>query len=416
MTDSVGKPAALPINADRLWHSHMDMARHGATPKGGVNRQALTPEDAAARELFMDWARNAGCTVQIDAVGNIFARRPGRDHDAPSVCTGSHLDTQPTGGKFDGAYGVLAGLEVVRALNDAAIETRRPIDIVAWTNEEGTRFAHSGSAAFAGLVELNRIYDCTDRAGTRFEDALTAIGAKGDLACGDRVFDSVFEAHIEQGPLLERDGLSVGIVTGARGQVRYDVTVTGMEGHTGTMPMDMRRDALTAAARLVVRMEEIGRRHPPQGVCTVGALTVAPNSRNTIPGSVRFSIDLRHPTSEGLASMAQAISDAVQEELARGRTAIELHILDQEPPIQFDDGLVQLLRDSAGICSIPCRDIFSMAGHDSCYLAPKQPTAMVFVPCRDGLSHNELESATASDLADGTRVLAAAMLARAGRV
>ncbi|MDW3207453.1 MAG: Zn-dependent hydrolase [Alphaproteobacteria bacterium] len=406
----------VSINPDRLWQSHMEMAKHGATQKGGVNRQALTVEDGAARNLFQEWCEDAGCQVEIDAAGNIFARRPGLDPDAEAVCTGSHLDTQPTGGRFDGAFGVLAGLEVVRSLNDAAIETRRPIDVVVWTNEEGTRFPYGGSAVFAGLMKLETVYDTVDSAGTRFEDALTAIGAKGNLPCGFRRFDSVFEAHIEQGPLLERQRLSVGIVTGARGQLRYDVSVTGQEGHAGTMPMDMRRDALTAAARLVVRLEEIGLSHLPQGVCTVGALTVAPNSIKTIPGRVRFSIDLRHPTAAGLAAMESAISEAFAAEQARDQVIVESRILEREPPINFDPDLVQLLRQSAESCGIAAADIFSMAGHDSCYLAPLQPTAMVFVPCRDGLSHNELESATPSDLADGTRVLATAMLARAGRV
>lgn len=415
MPESASTLEPLPIDAARLWQSHIDLAQHGATPKGGVNRQALTPEDGTARNLFRHWAEEAGCRVELDAVGNIFARRPGRKPDWPSVCTGSHLDTQPTGGKFDGAYGVLAGLEVVRALNDAEIETLHPIDVVAWTNEEGTRFAHGGSAAFVGLVDEDTIYNSVDAAGIRFEEALEAIGAKGKIPCGDRSFDSVFEAHIEQGPLLERDGLSVGIVTGARGEIRYDITVTGMEGHAGTMPMDMRHDALTAAARLVVRMEEIGLAYPPQGVCTVGALTVVPNSRNTIPGQVRFSIDLRHPTADGLAAMEAAIARAVEAERTQGRVAIDCQILDREPPVEFDGDLVHLLRQSAEICGIETRDIFSMAGHDSCYLAPLQPTAMIFVPCRDGLSHNELESATPEDLADGARVLATAMLARAGR-
>lgn len=409
--------SALPkIDTTRLWDTHMAMARLGATAKGGVNRQALTEEEAAARTLFIGWAEAAGCTVETDAVGNIFARRPGRRAELPAVCTGSHLDTQPTGGKFDGAYGVLAGLEVIRALNDAGIETERPIEVVAWCNEEGTRFAHSGSAVFAGKVPLETAYDARDPAGIRFEDALEAIGAKGTLPCGGRRYDSVFEAHIEQGPILEREGYAVGIVTGARGQTRYDVTVTGMEGHAGTMPMDMRRDALSAAARLVDAMERIGRSHPPQGVCTVGALTVSPNSRNTIPGQVAFSIDLRHPTADGMAAMERAIEKAVAEETAAGRVAIDLCVLDREMPIAFHPTLVAELRGAAARLARPVMDIFSMAGHDACYLVDLQPTAMVFVPCKDGLSHNELEAADPADLTAGTQVLAAAMTTRAMQV
>lgn len=408
--------APLPIDAARLWSSLEAMARHGATPRGGVNRQALTAEDGAARALFADWAAAAGCTVETDAVGNLFARRPGRNPSLPAVCTGSHLDTQPTGGRFDGVYGVLAGLEVLRALNDAGIETERPVEVVAWTNEEGTRFAHSGSAVFAGKVDLQSAYDATDADGIRFEDALNAIHARGSVPCGGRRFDSVFEAHIEQGPILEREGFAVGIVSGARGQIRYDVTVTGMEGHAGTQPMEMRRDALVAAARLVVEMERIGLDHPPQGVCTVGALSVSPNSRNTIPGTVRFGIDLRHPTADGIAAMEARIAAAFEAEAARGRVEIDARILDREAPIAFDPDLIALLKAEADVLERPVMDIFSMAGHDACYLAGLQPTAMVFVPCADGLSHNELESAEPEDLAAGAAVLGQAMLRRAQSV
>jgi beta-ureidopropionase / N-carbamoyl-L-amino-acid hydrolase len=404
---------SLPIDADRLWRSHEEMGQLGATPKGGVNRQALTAQDQQARALFTQWAQAAGCIVETDCVGNLFARRLGRDPKLPAVCTGSHLDTQPTGGKYDGAYGVLAGLEILRALNDAGIETERSIEVVAWTNEEGTRFAHSGSALFAGKADLEQAYNATDPTGIRFEDALTAIEAKGPLPLGNRPYDSLFEAHIEQGPILEREGYSVGIVTGARSQVRYDVTVSGAEGHAGTMPMTMRQDALTAAARLVVALEKIGQDHPPQGVCTVGALSVYPNSRNTIPGTVTFSIDLRHPTQDGITAMRAAIDDAMQTEQAKGKVTVCWTILDQEPPLTFDQDLVALLKAGAASLDIQVMDIFSMAGHDACYLSQDQPTAMVFVPCKDGISHNELESATAEDLAAGVEVLASAILARA---
>lgn len=406
---------ALEIDTDRLWQSLMDLAQLGATPKGGVNRQALTAEDQAARALFTLWARQAGCSVATDRVGNLFARRPGRDNALAPVCTGSHLDTQPTGGKFDGAYGVLAGIEVIRALNDAGIETQRPIEVIAWTNEEGTRFAHAGSAAFAGKIDLESIYNATDPHGIRFEDALQAIDAKGELDVGDHPMDSLFEAHIEQGPVLETAELPVGIVTGARGQKRYDVTVTGMEGHAGTMPMDLRHDALTAAARIVVALEAIGQDFPPQGVCTVGTLDVYPNSRNTIPGSVRFSIDLRHPTAEGITAMDARIAAAMAAEQDRGLVTVDCTLLDDELPLSFDGDLVSLLRNAAQEAGIPAMDIFSMAGHDACYLADQVPTAMLFVPCKDGLSHNELEDATAEDLATGAQVLGAAMLARAMR-
>jgi N-carbamoyl-L-amino-acid hydrolase len=415
MRNIVHESPLIQTDANRLWQAHEDMARHGATPKGGVNRQALTAEDGAARALFMQWAEDAGCSIETDAVGNIFARRPGLRPDLPAVATGSHLDTQPTGGKYDGAYGVLAGLEVVRALNDAGVRTERPIDVIVWCNEEGTRFAHAGSSVFAGKTPLEDAYGDTDADGVRFEDALTAIGAKGPLVPGARRFDSVFEAHIEQGPVLEAAGLPIGIVTGARGQIRFEVTVTGEEGHAGTMPMPMRRDALTAAARLTVRLEEIGLRYPPQGVCTVGALTVYPNSRNVIPGTVRFSIDLRHPTAEGLDAMADEIRVAMADERARGRVEVTCDILDREPPVGFDPEISGLLRDATVRVGHPAMDIFSMAGHDAVYVSDLQPTGMLFVPCAGGLSHNELEAAAKEDLAKGADVLATAMAARANR-
>jgi N-carbamoyl-L-amino-acid hydrolase len=404
---------SLPIDADRLWNSLEELGKIGATEKGGVNRQALTAEDQQARRLFTHWAEQAGCTVDTDCVGNLFARRSGRFPDLPAVCTGSHLDTQPTGGKYDGAYGVMAGLEILRALNDTGIETERSIEVVAWTNEEGTRFAHSGSALFAGKADLSTAYTDADPSGIRFEDALIAIDAKGPLPLGNRPYDSVFEAHIEQGPILEQEGYQVGIVTGARGQKRYDVTVTGAEGHAGTMPMMRRQDALTAAARLVVALEQIGQAYPPQGVCTVGALSVYPNSRNTIPGAVSFAIDLRHPTQDGIQAMAAEIDAAMCAEQSHGKVTVACTMLDQEPPLGFDPDLITLLKAGAASLECPVMEIFSMAGHDACYLADQQPTAMVFVPCRDGISHNELESARPEDLAAGTEVLALAILARA---
>lgn len=410
---TVKKQIPIQVNTDRLWQSHAEMGRLGATPKGGVNRQALTEEDRQARELLAEWGRQAGCNVELDQMGNLFLRRPGKHPNLPAICTGSHLDTQPTGGRFDGAYGVLAGLEVIRSLNDQGIETLRPIELVAWTNEEGTRFSHGGSAVFAGKETLQSAYDETDPAGIRFEDALETIGAKGPLPCGDRAYDCVFEAHIEQGPVLEAKGLQIGIVSGARGQTRYDVTILGQDGHAGTLPMAMRRDALTAAARLVGELEAIGQAYPPQGVCTVGALTVSPSSRNVVPGRVDFAIDLRHPTAEGLAAMEARIEAAMAAEGARPGIDVSCRRLDREDPITFDTALIDGLKEACAALDQPYMDIFSMAGHDACYVAGLQPTAMLFVPCKDGLSHNELEDALPEDLAAGAAVLATAMLARA---
>lgn len=403
------------VDEARLWESHMEMARIGATPKGGVNRQALTAEDGEARALLSKWGREAGCEVLLDTMGNLYLRRPGKNPTLNAVCTGSHLDTQPTGGKFDGAYGVLAGLEVIRRLNDLEIETVRPIELVAWTNEEGTRFSHGGSAVYAKKETLQTAYNECDPQGIRFEEALDAINAKGSLPCGDRSYDSVFEVHIEQGPVLEAKELQVGIVSGARGQSRYDVTVLGQDGHAGTLPMPMRRDALCATARLVTGLERIGLDHPPQGVCTVGALTVTPNSRNVVPGRVEFAIDLRHPTAEGLASMEARIAELMAPANQPEGIEVTCRHLDREDPITFDTELLDLLKAASKDLNLPFMDIFSMAGHDACYVSALQPTAMVFVPCKDGLSHNELEDALPADLAAGASVLANAMLARANQ-
>lgn len=403
----------LEIDPTRLWRMHEELAQLGATPRGGVNRQALTEADADARKLFQNWAKDAGCTVTTDAAGNLFARLDGREPTLPAVATGSHLDTQPTGGRFDGAYGVLAGLEVLNALKQTNITPLRPIEVVAWSNEEGTRFDHSGSAAFAGKVPLQDLYDATDTDGIRYEDALTMISAKGTAPCGGRRFDSFFEAHIEQGPILEAAGLSIGIVRGARAQTRFVFTITGEESHAGTTPMDIRKDALAAAARLVIALEQIGREHPPQGVCTVGAMEVYPNSRNVVPGSVRFWVDLRHPSNEGIASMTGAIDQAASRVGEECPVAIDHRVLDQEGAIEFNATLINLLEHKARALGLPAMDIFSMAGHDACYVSDLQPTAMIFVPCERGLSHNELENAKPEDLADGARLLAAAILDRA---
>jgi len=405
--------STLRIDEDRLWRMHEELAQYGATPLGGVNRQALTQAEGEARALFRKWAENVSCTVEADAAGNLFARRDGINPELPAVATGSHLDTQPTGGRFDGAFGVLAGIEVLNALHEADITTKRAIEVVAWSNEEGTRFDHSGSAAFVGLVTLQDLYNATDQAGIRYEDALEAINGKGHKPCGGRHFDSFFEAHIEQGPVLEAAGLSIGIVQGARAQARFTVTVTGEDSHAGTTPMDIRRDALSGAARLMVELERIGQSHRPQGVCTVGALEVHPNSRNVVPGRVKFWIDLRHPTDAGIAAMSAAIEDAMDAEREAGVVKVECQTIDTESATEFDQDLVTLLKSKAVELNIPAMDIFSMAGHDACYLSPLQPTAMIFVPCERGLSHNELENAKPSDLADGTRLLAAAMLERA---
>ncbi|MBX6321062.1 MAG: Zn-dependent hydrolase [Rhodospirillaceae bacterium] len=405
----------LRINGQRLWDSLMEMARIGATEKGGVCRLALTDLDRQGRDLFVRWAKEAGCTVSVDAMGNIFARRPGRRPDLPPVGAGSHLDSQPTGGKFDGAYGVLAALEVVRTLNDYRYETLAPIEIVVWTNEEGSRFAPAmvGSGVFAGAFDLEYGLSRTDTGGRTLGEELRRIGYAGEAAPGGRPFAAFFEAHIEQGPILEAEGKGIGVVQGVQGIRWYDVTVTGQEAHAGPTPMARRHDALVGAARLVEAVNRIGLENQPHACATVGMLQNSPNSRNTIPGRVFFSIDFRHPKEETLDRMDAAIR-AAGEAVARdiGLT-VDIKEIWYSPPVVFDAACVAAVRAAAEGLGLGHMDIISGAGHDSCYMARVAPTAMVFVPCADGISHNEAESATPEDVANGCNVLLHAMLERA---
>lgn len=395
------------IDRDRLWQSHMEMAEIGATPKGGVCRLALSDEDKVSRDLFVDWAEAAGCAIRVDAVGNIFARRAGSDPDAEPVMTGSHLDTQPLGGRFDGAYGVLAGLEVVRALNDAGTMTRAPIDIVCWTDEEGCRFQSKtmGSMVFAGLIGIDDVRAATDADGRSFGAELERIGYAGAEAPGGYPVRAFFETHIEQGPVLEAAGIPVGAVVGAQGQRCFRVTVTGEEGHAGTVPMDQRRDAFLGAARMTDAVNRAAFTFDPVPVVTVANVHVRPNSRNTISGETVFTIDSRHPDADLLAALEDALRDAcakIADDMGLG-LAIERTSL--AAPVRFDAGLVEAVRRAAKARSISCMDVFSGAGHDACKMAAVAPSAMIFVPCEDGISHNERESASAADLAAGTQVL-----------
>jgi len=350
----------------------------------------------------------------VDQVGNMFAQRAGVDPSQAAVATGSHLDTQPTGGKFDGIFGVLAGLEVIRTLNDHGIDTRAPLEVINWTNEEGSRFAPAmlASGVYAGLFNLDYANTRTDSDGVRFDKALAAIGYAGEEVVGERRFKALFEAHIEQGPILERHEQTIGVVTGGQGQRWYDVTIEGQDSHTGTTPMDARKDALIAASMLVQSIEQIALAHPP-GVATVGALTVSPNSRNTIPGAVQMSIDVRHPDDHALSAMAAEVAALVESVSAARGVGIECEQIWYSPPTPFDGDCVNAVRDAASMLGYSHRDMVSGAGHDAIQVASVNPTAMIFVPCADGLSHNEAEHAEAADLAAGCNVLLLAMLERA---
>lgn len=407
----------LRIDGQRLWDSLMEMARIGATAKGGVCRLALTDLDRQGRDLFCAWAKAVGCSIAVDAVGNIFARRPGRDPNRPAVMTGSHLDSQPTGGKFDGAYGVLAGLEVLRTLHDLGLETEAPLEVVVWTNEEGSRFAPAmmGSGAYAGIFPLEETLAKTDEEGVTFGAALRAIGYDGE-GLGGRPCDAYFEAHIEQGPILEASGRTIGVVTGAQGQRWYELTLTGQEAHAGPTPMNRRRDALLGAARVVQGVNAIGHAFQPGACATVGMLKVHPASRNVIPGETWLTIDFRHPSDERLLAMDGELRRLVETVAAECGLEAKLEQIWLSPATPFAPELVQAVRNGAERMGLPHQDIVSGAGHDAVYMARVAPAAMIFVPCEDGISHNEIENATPQDLAAGCTVLLHAILERAGLV
>jgi len=405
---------SLRINADRLWASLMEMARIGATPKGGVRRLTLTDEDRQARDLFARWAREAGCSIEVDAIGNIFARRAGTDPAAAPVAMGSHLDSQPSGGKFDGAYGVMAGLEVVRTLDDAGLRTRAPLEVVSWTNEEGSRFTPvmMGSGVFAGVFALEHARAQKDVEGRSAGEALDAIGYAGQAR--PHRLAAYLEAHIEQGPVLENERCTIGVVQGALGQRWYDVAVTGQDAHAGPTPMALRQDALLGASRLVQEVNRIAREFPDEARGTVGFMQVKPNSRNVIPGEVRTTVDFRNAKAATLDAMCAALADAARRIESECRVRIELREATCFKPCEFDAGMVAAVRRSASALGFRHRDIVSGAGHDAVYVARVAPTAMIFVPCEGGISHNETESATAADLAAGCNVLLQAALEKAG--
>jgi len=394
----------------------MTLAQLGATPKGGVCRLALSDLDRQARDLVSGWAREAGCSIRVDAIGNIFARRPGTDPARAAVATGSHIDTQPTGGKFDGNYGVLAGLEVVRTLNDLGIATAAPVEVCIWTNEEGSRFVPvmMGSGVYAGAFPLSHALAARDRQGVSVAEALAQTGYAGtapaSVAEGAPVFGAYFETHIEQGPVLEDSGNVIGVLTGALGQRWYDVTVTGMEAHAGPTPMNLRRDALLPATRLIQQVNAIALAQQPHGRGTVGWVEVFPNSRNTIPGRVRFTVDFRNATDEGLLAMDAALRDAAAQVADEAGVQVQVEQVVYYPPQPFTPVLVQSVRAAAQRLGLPHQDIVSGAGHDAVYVARVAPAAMIFVPCKDGISHNEIEDAREEHLTAGANVLLHAML------
>jgi N-carbamoyl-L-amino-acid hydrolase len=405
----------IRIDGSRLWDSLMAMARIGATEKGGVNRLALTNLDKEARDLFIRWCEEAGCAIRIDKVGNIFARRPGRNGDLAPVITGSHLDSQPTGGKFDGPYGVLAGLEVIRTLNDLEYETERPIEVAVWTNEEGCRFAPGmvASGVFAGLHDLEHALALKDPQGTTFGDELVRIGYAGDSDVAGHEVHAYFEAHIEQGPILEAEDKTIGIVTSAQGQRWYEIILEGVDSHAGTTPMDRRKDAILGAGRIVDLVNRIGLNHAPFACATVGMMEVYPNSRNVIPGRVFLTIDLRHPDPDILGQMDREMRDGAAEIAELGGLTCAIEQVSHYPAVRFADSCIDAVRKAIDECGYSSRDMISGAGHDACCVAAMAPTSMIFIPCIDGISHNEIEDAKPEWITAGADVLLHALLEKA---
>jgi len=408
---------ALRVNGERLWSRLMQMAAIGATPHGGCNRPALSDADMAGRALLSRWAQAAGCHARVDAVGNLFIRRPGRDDALPVVMTGSHLDTQPTGGKFDGVYGVLAGLEVIESLNDQGLTTQHPIELCVWCNEEGSRFpmAMMGSAVWSGRLGLDAALALTDRAGISVRHELQRAGIATDAPLARQPVKASFEVHIEQGPVLEQRTKIIGVVTGVQHMSRHEVLVEGQEAHAGPTPMDMRRDPIRVLADVLPALYAAAAQRGRDARLTVGFIETLPGSPNTVPGRLRFTVDIRHPEAAQYAALREETGRLVRAALQRHALAGEIRCVWEAPGVTFDSGCVAAVREAAEALGFDPLEMVSGAGHDSCNVSAVVPTAMVFVPCAGGLSHNEAESAQPADLSAGANVLLHAMLALAAR-
>ncbi|SDZ89379.1 Zn-dependent hydrolase [Microbulbifer marinus] len=402
----------LSINGERLWQRLMDMGAIGATSKGGCNRQALTDEDAAGRKLFTDWCTAAGCEIRRDAIGNLFAVRPGTRADAPAILTGSHLDTQPTGGKFDGVFGVLAGLEVIESLNDARIQTEHPIAVVAWTNEEGCRFdtAMMGSAVWSGNMTLQDAYNLTDSDGVSVRQELERLRQLGDDGLSPLQVLASIEAHIEQGPVLETEGLEIGVVTGVQHMSRHRVLIHGVEAHAGPTPMNLRRDPSRALGEILPRLYRMSNQFGVDARLTVGIISTEPGSSNTVPGLLTFTVDIRHPDGCQYQAMVKEFERITGEVCAEQGLPMESHCFWRAPGVEFNSRCIDAVRDATRNCGYSFREMVSGAGHDACNVASRVATSMIFIPCRDGLSHNEAEYSTPEQVAAGAQVLLNAMV------
>ncbi|MFN0190871.1 MAG: Zn-dependent hydrolase [Aestuariivirga sp.] len=402
----------LTINPQRLWDALMETAQYGATPKGGIKRLTVSDEDKKVRDWFKRECEKLGCTVQVDEVGNMFATRSGRRKDVAPIAMGSHLDTQPTGGKFDGVLGVLGALEAMRTLVDMGYETNAPVMIVNWTNEEGSRFAPAMlcSGVYAGVFTPEFAYSREDRQSIKLGDELERIGYKGKEKAGAIKFQAMFELHIEQGPILEAESKMIGVVTGVQGMRWYEVTLKGQESHTGATPMGLRKNALLGAARMIDAINAVGLNHLP-GVASVGLIENRPNSRNVVPGEVFFTVDLRHPDESVLDKMEKEYQEAIAKIAGDLRLTMEEKRIWKSPAVKFAPELISCVREGVKLAGFQSRDMASGAGHDAAYIARVAPTTMIFVPCLNGISHNEEESTTFDECAAGAQVLLNAVLA-----
>lgn len=402
----------VSINSDRLWATLMETARFGGSEDGGVRRLALSEEDRQVRDWLKEECLKLGCEVTVDGMGNMFAVLPGQSNDALPVAMGSHLDTQPTGGKFDGILGVLAGLEVMRTVREQNITLHRPLALVNWTNEEGARFSPAmiASGAHAGVFPVETVLATPDASGVTFGEALDAIGYRGDRPVGEMQFDAMFELHIEQGPILEAEGRTIGVVDGVQGISWFDIEVSGLSAHAGTTPMALRRDAFCSAADFTLAVRALVLEE--NGFATFGEFSIANASRNVVPGHVRLTLDLRHPDDAARARVEERIAELCRHPRYAG-TPIKVTRIWNSPAVHFDAGCVAAVATAADANGLSSRRMVSGAGHDAVYASKIAPTSMIFIPCKDGISHNPIESATQADCAAGTQVLFDAVIGRA---
>ena len=415
--DAIQIAKQLRVDGDRLYSSLLELAQIGATPKGGVCRLALTDLDKQGRQWVIDKALSLGLTIVTDQIGNTFMRREGKKPYLAPIMTGSHIDTQPTGGKYDGNYGVLAGLEVIETLNDHQIETEAPIEVVFWTNEEGSRFTPvmMGSGVFSGAISQELAYASKDIDGKNVKDELTRIGFLGTQKPGDHPCGAYFEAHIEQGPILEYQDKVIGVVPAVMGLRWFDCTVQGFEAHAGPTPMEIRDDALQNSLRIMQKVVDVANQYAPHGRGTVGMVQVFPNSRNVIPGRVQFSIDIRHTDASTLDQMTADLKECIKDIATEKSIKIDLKEVSYFSPCNFDEGCIQTIRQAAQDLGYSHMDVVSGAGHDAIYMKSLAPTGMIFIPCKDGVSHNEIEDAKADHLEAGANVLLQSILAYAKR-